>query len=473
MVLGSFLFFLGCFLLIGLWASSRIKSNTEDYLLAGRTVNPLLAGVSAMASLMSGFMFIGYIGLVYSTGLYATWFFIGELTGLIVLTPWMQCAIQRISGEQGVLPFTGLLGRHNGQRYGIVIAITAALTVFFLGIYAAAQLKAGGKALNALFGWPEISGAGIGALVLILYSYRGGIRASIWTDAAQVVVMFAAMAVLCAAGLRTLGGFEELLAALAVIDPDLVNMTRGGIGAAALYVLGWVFAGLAVFSMPHVAVRFMVVSRPRAVVIAQGIFLVAVVTIIVLATICALLTRIFIADLGDPELALPTMTAHMLPEVFVGVVLAGIFASSMSSADSMVLSCSAAVSQNLVSGWAKQFAMAKLSTLLVILAVLGISVWGPGGVFDLVVFAVGGMGSAFGPLLLLRIFGLPISQPTAIIVMLSGLFTALVWRYGFGWNGVVFEAAPGVLVGFSAYVLIRAVGGISGSRDGKTAKKTN
>ena len=115
----------------------------------------------------------------------------------------------------------------------------------------------------------------------------------------------------------------------------------------------------------------------------------------------------------------------------------------------------------------------ELSTLLVILAVLGISVWGPGGVFDLVVFAVGGMGSAFGPLLLLRIFGLPISQPTAIIVMLSGLFTALVWRYGFGWNGVVFEAAPGVLVGFSAYVLIRAVGGISGSRDGKTAKKTN
>ena len=75
MILTSFIVFLVLFLLVGLWATSKRENSTEDYLLAGRKVHPLLAGLSAMASLMSGFMFIGYIGLVYKLGFYAIWFF--------------------------------------------------------------------------------------------------------------------------------------------------------------------------------------------------------------------------------------------------------------------------------------------------------------------------------------------------------------------------------------------------------------
>lgn len=69
MLLGTFAISLALFLGIGLWASSRMKNTTEDYLLAGRTVNPWFVALSAAATDYSGFMYIGYVGFIYMEGL--------------------------------------------------------------------------------------------------------------------------------------------------------------------------------------------------------------------------------------------------------------------------------------------------------------------------------------------------------------------------------------------------------------------
>ena len=453
MILPAFIFFLLLFLAVGLWASSKSIDNTEDYLLAGRKVSPWMAGLSAMASLMSGFMFIGFIGLVYKIGIYATWFFIGEISGILLLTPWLQQRIQQRSQQLRVQTFSGLLAKENGQKNHKLITLIGVLTMIFLGIYAAAQLTAGGKALNNLFNWPQQSGIFIGGIMLMLYSYKGGIRASLWTDSVQAVVMFLAMIALCIAGLSQIGGFVQLHKMLSIIDPNLVNPFPKGPLAAALFFGGWLFAGLAVYSLPHVAVRYMVVSNQKEAKQAQFIFLITAILFMLLSTVVALLARVLLSQLVDTEMALPAMTQLILPDVFIGIVLAGIFASSMSSADSMVLSCSAALSQDVLPSWSKKLSWAKRSTALVIASVMMISMWGPSGVFNLVVFAVGGMGSAFGPLLVLRALGKKPSENTAIAMIICGLGVSLFWRYGLHLNTQVFEAAPGVLSGFVVYGL--------------------
>ena len=370
-----------------------------------------------------------------------------------MLTPWFQLKIQSISSSEGVKTFSQLLIPKKGSGQNLGTQLVGVLTIGFLCVYAAAQLTAGGKALNSLLNWPEISGAGIGALILFLYSFKGGIRASIWTDSIQAIVMFTAMIALCGAGLTDLGGFSNLYSALNNIDPSLTDMAPSGAAAAGLFFFGWIFGGFAACSMPHVAVRFMTVSNKKNTLIAQGTFILTVIGIVFLATTCALLARVYITNLTDPELALPNMALQILPELFVGIVLAGIFASSMSSADSMVLSCSSELSQNLVKKWSGDLENAKLATLLMIVSVLLISIYGSHRVFDLVVFAVGGMGSAFAPILLLRVWGIQPSHRVSVATILGGLITALVWRYGLNLNSVVFEAAPGIVAGFLTYLV--------------------
>ena len=91
--------------------------------------------------------------------------------------------------------------------------LAAIITVTFLGAYAAAQIAAGGKALQGILGWDQATGAWIVAAMVLSYSIAGGIRASIWTDAAQSLVMIVAMTILVVAGVAAVGGLESTMAA--------------------------------------------------------------------------------------------------------------------------------------------------------------------------------------------------------------------------------------------------------------------
>src|SRR5690606_4542276 len=106
---------------------------------------------------------------------------------------------------------------------------------------------AGGKAMHHLFGWDVRVAAVIGAVIVGGYCIAGGIRASIWTDVAQSVVMFAAMGLLLGLALGELGGLGALWRRLEAIDPALTELAPGGYRFGFVgYALGWLGAGLGV-----------------------------------------------------------------------------------------------------------------------------------------------------------------------------------------------------------------------------------
>jgi len=95
--------------------------------------------------------------------------------------------------------------------------VEAIISVFFLLSYASAQLLAGSKALFVLFHWPQWTGSVIDAGIVMVYCYAGGIRASIWTDAAQSFVMIAAMDILLFTAVDHLGGVSATTNAMSDI----------------------------------------------------------------------------------------------------------------------------------------------------------------------------------------------------------------------------------------------------------------
>jgi len=461
MIIASFLFFLLVFVVIGALSILASKHTTSDYLTAGQTIKPWLVALSAVATNNSGYMFTGMIGFTYTNGLSSIWLMVGWILGDYIgsLTLWRS--IRDTTGRQKLESFSGLISDWWGQSYRKLSLISAGLILVFLGTYAGAQLNAGSKALHVLLDWNLATGAILGAVVVLIYSFAGGLRASIWTDAAQSMVMIVAMPLLMWMTLDKVGGWSQMLESLYQIKDGYMNWFPPGSTAlsAFLFVLGWVFAGFGVVGQPHVMVRYMsltdgkLISRVRAWYYSWFIFFYGATVIV------GLLSRLIITDASqfDSELALPTMAVRLMPELLAGLVLAGLFAATMSTADSLVISCSAAISQDLRPDNPLSYWFTKVATLVVVIVALLIALYGNNSVFELVILAWGLLASAFAPLMLLYRFHRLPGEGSAIVIMLSGVLTYLIAHYTWV-SDYVYELMPAMLVAFVVYGLCRAGG---------------
>lgn len=460
MMMASFIAFLVGFLLIGLSSALKSRGTKGDYYLASRSVSPALAGLSAVATNNSGYMFIGVIGFTYVTGLAAVWLMVGWILGDFLASLFIHRQLRLSTERTREVTFAGVLARWQGGDMAHVRRLAAVITVLFLGAYAAAQLAAGGKALYALFGWEKQAGAMLVAAMVALYCLAGGIRASIWTDAAQSLVMVAAMGLLFIAGVDGLGGpqaaWRQMDAVPGFLDWFPNDLLLPGVAGMGLFVLGWMFAGISVIGQPHVMIRFMALDDAghmrQARIYYYGFFIV----FYALATGVGMLSRIYLPDLGglDPELALPTIAAELLPPVLVGMILAGIFAATMSTADSLVLACSSAITHDLAPRRLEKTWEIKSATLGVTMLALVIALAETQSVFSLVILAWSTLASAFGPLLFVLARRQPVEERLALAMMVVGASTAWLWRH-FGLHEDLYEGLPGMLAGLASYYLLR------------------
>lgn len=463
----SFLGFLLAFLGIGVFSATRMKQTTEDYLVASRSVSPWLMALSAVATNNSGFMFIGLIGATYATGLSAMWIMVGWVVGdYLAWLAGVPKKLRKKSEEAGTVTIPSFLGHGIGDSRAVT-AFAGLIVLVFLGIYSAAQLTAGSKALYALFGWDQSIGAVIGAVIVVIYCFAGGIRASIWTDAAQSIVMLGAMILLFGVGVNHAGGWSAMWASLESINPALIDLRPADAAwGFPLFMLGWLVAGIGVVGQPHIMVRAMTLDKVENMDKARAIYVGWNILFAAAAVGVGLASRAVLPEVSgfDAELALPVMATQLLPGVLVGLVLAGLFAATMSTADSQLLACSAALTQDLFPGMANNYRLVKLATLVMTGVVLMIALRG-GTVFQLVVLSWSALASGLGPLLILRVFNRPLTPRVALLMMGTGIGMVLFWRYQLGLSGAIYDVLPGMAAGFAVYVLCFILGFASAPED--------
>jgi len=458
-VIVSFLFFLALFVAIGAYSATRAKKTADDYLLASRSIGPWMTAFSAVATNNSGFMFIGLIGMTYLEGISAAWIMVGWVGGDWLAWLVVHKKLRERSAAASVDTIPSFLALDaQGRRSNLLALIAGLVTIVFLGTYAGAQLSAGSKALHVMFGWPHETGAILGAVVIVLYCFTGGIRASIWTDTVQSIVMLISMLILSAVALEQLGGFEALWSRLRAIDPKLVQIIPEKQFGFVLFLLGWFGAGLGVVGQPHIMIRPMAIRDPEEIKKARTIYFVWYWAFsagcILVALTCRALLDIPSIENFDQELALPQLALQLLPGVLVGVVLGGLFSATMSTADSQVLSCSASIAHDVFpSKKSDHYLLSRGATVGVTLLAVIIALYGNRNVFELVTLAWSLLASSLGPLLVVRVLNQPISPIWGIAMMIGGTASALVWRYGFEFGDAVFDVLPGMLGGFLIFGL--------------------
>ena len=456
-LVASFLLFMCAFAGIGL-ASMWVKEDTtDDYLVAGRGMHPALAALSAVSTWNSGYMFIGFIGFTYTMGYSIIWIGLGSMIGQIVAWVWLYKFIQQSANERGVRSLSSLVSNVTGSPEAKLAAV---LSVLFLAVYAAAQLTSGGKALYVMLGWSEVIGILIGFVLVVAYCYAGGIRASIWTDAAQSSVMIIGSSLLCYVAMQEVGGISGLHEGLESQNANLTSIVPADLNfGVSLWIFAFFLGGLSVAGQPQVVTRVMTLATDQDRKTAMLWFFAWQTPFLLIMVIIGLASRVvFTGTDFDPELGLPMLAMETLGPFWVGLILASIFAATMSTADSQVLACTAAFTDDVMPQISQDHKKTKIVTLVIAAFATAISIFGlyvPGGdsVFALVVLAVYGLGSIFVPILIIRWAGYEPDTNHTMAMMLAALVTVILWSIS-GFGDDIFPSVPGMGAAFITHFVM-------------------
>jgi len=446
----------------------KAEKTTKDYLIASRNIPSWLASLSAAATNTSGYMFIGLIGYTYKAGLSSIWVTIGWICGDYFIWRSVYKKLRTESEEAEVSTVPSFLAGRPGQESRLITIVAGILTLVILAAYASAQLTAGSKALHVLFKWNYSVGAIIGAIIVVLYCLAGGIRASIWTDAAQAIVMIISMSFLLGSAMLTVGSPVALFAELKAIDANLVALFPENLQfGIVLFILGWFFAGIGVIGQPHMAIRIMTIKSVEAMKTARRAYFGWYIPFSITAVGVGLYSRVILPNVKafDPELALPLMAKELMPEIFVGLILAGLFAATMSTADSQVLSSSAALTQDIFPDFGKNRLRTKAGTVIIVFIALCIAVFLPGNksVFTLVVLAWSLLGASIGPVMILRSLGVNLSGLAGSSMMISGAAATILWRFFLGYHTSIYDILPGIAAAVLVFFVFKIYEAIKGT----------
>ena len=404
--------------LIGISSSRFNKPTVKNYYLADKSLSPWLSGLSAMATNNSGYMFIGLIGFTYLNGLSSIWLMIGWILGDYLITKKLFPKIITKSFTSKNVTYASIIGSLVKNK--LITKLIAIISFVFLLIYASAQFAASGKTLMAVMNWEFYFGVITGGLIVLVYSLTSGIRASIWTDAAQSIIMFVSMGALVIFSIIELGGVNQALFQLSEIDGFMSPFQSDQTDSIVFNIfssLSWIVAGMFVVGQPHIMIRFFAVKNNSDLVQSRAFYYSSYILFYGLAFTVGMLSRLVLdQNIGfDPELALPMMAQVLFNPFMVGLIISGIFAATMSTADSLIINCSGNISQDIL-GLTK-FSKTKITsiTLTIALTAIIIALINSGSVFSIVVFSWTILGFLLTPLLIMISLNKSISTKQFVI----------------------------------------------------------
>jgi len=305
-----------------------------------------------------------------------------------------------------------------------------------------------GHAFPAVFAGDPSVGIVIGAVVTVLYTLFGGYLAASVTDTVQGLLMAAVAAVVPAAAIAHAGGVGAFFEAVAQIGErgafteldagvDAAHwLGLGGAddGAAGLaFGFGLVGIGLGYPGQPHAVNKYMGMAPDASMTVARTVGLSWAVLLYAGMLTLGWAVRVwFPMPAGEHEAAIYEASKNLLPVVVDGVVVASVLAAIMSTVDSQLLVCASSVSHDL--GLARRFpdrmlTIARGTVLTIGLGALVAALLLPKDVFGNVLFAWAALGSAFGPLLLVRLCVGPVAPPFALAAMMVGGGSAVLFFY--------------------------------------------
>jgi sodium/proline symporter len=454
---------------------SKGNNTSGDFYLGGRKLGPIVTAMSTEASDMSGWLLMGLPGVAYFTGLAdATWTAIGLAVGTYLNWLFVAKRLRQYSFRIDAITIPDFFAKRYRDPK-LIEGIAAIVVIVFFIPYTASGFAACGKLFTNLFNISYMTAMLISAFVIVAYCAMGGFMAASVTSLVQSIVMTLALVIVLWFGIDTAGGWDAVVANAKSTAGyfSLTSLGNVATGESSNYgfiticsTLAW---GLGYFGMPHILLHFMAAEDENKLKISRRIGTVWVVISMAVAVTIGIVgyamsktgSIVTFASGSSAEAVIVKIAALLSTHgvvlaLLAGVILAGILASTMSTADAQLIAAASGITQNIMIDvfgvkMSDKTNMAVARCTVVMVAVLGVILARDpeSSIFGIVSFAWAGFGAAFGPVMLASLFWKRSNRYGALAGMISGGAMVFIWKYlvrplGGGWN--IYELLPAFIV---------------------------
>ncbi|APH39652.1 sodium:solute symporter [Methanohalophilus halophilus] len=328
----------------------------DDYMVAGRHINPYILALSYGATFISTSAIIGFGGAAGALGMGLLWLAVMNIiVGILIAFVFFGSRTRRMGLRLKAVTFPELLGRRFQSRF--IQGFSGALIGVFMPLYAGIVLIGGARFVETTLGINYDVAVLLLTVIVAAYVITGGLIAVMYTDALQGAFMFIGMLVLLALTYVKLGGITEAHQALTAMTPLVPDSLAAGghLGWTAMPAFGspiwWTLVstlilgvGVGVLAQPQLAVRFMTVENDRALnraVLVGGPFILMMTG--VAFTVGSLSNAFFYKTEGlisvavtggNTDLIIPQYINDAMPETFVILFMLTLLAAAMSTLSS-------------------------------------------------------------------------------------------------------------------------------------------
>jgi Na+/proline symporter len=320
-------------LAIGVWVSRKVKTE-DDYLLAGRSLGPVLVTASIFATWFGAESCVGAAGEVFESGLSAV---SNDPYGYALCLVLMGLLLARTLWNRRVTTLADLFR----SRYSPAVErVVAVLIIPSSLLWAAAQIRAFGGVVASAGSMDHETGMTIAVLVVVTYLMFGGLLADAYNDVVQGAVLIL--------GLATLGTIVFMNV------PDLGAVLTAGPGTPRdaqpmlATVNDWAVPALGSLFAQELLMR---VSGARSARLARNATLTAAGIYVAVGTIPVLLGvvgRSVLPELQNGDQVLPALARHFMGELGFVIFAGALVAAILSTVDSALLACGSLVAHNLL-----------------------------------------------------------------------------------------------------------------------------
>lgn len=465
--------------LVGFLTMRRTR-NQSDFFIGGRTMNKLVVALSAVSSGRSSWLVLALSGMAYKIGVAAVWAVVGYVLAELFQFVYIGRKL-RVETEsyQSITLLDYFESRFQDRDH--LIRITGALIIgIFVTAYVAAQLKAGADSLSTATGLPAVAALILSSVLILIYMTLGGFIAVSYNDVIRAMIMLFGLVVFPAVGLIKVGGLFSLLQILKALNPAHINPVSIGAGA----LIGFLGIGLGSPGQPHIIVRYMSIEHPDQL---RKSALIGTFWNVLMgwgAVIIGLLGRAAIPQIEqlpehNEEMIYLVLSGDYFGPVIYGLLVGGIFAAILSTADSQLLIVASTfvrdiyekiIRRNQPIPEQKKLLLSRLIVIFsgciaLILAYLARDI-----IFWLVLFAWAGLGAAFGPALILSLYWKKTTRLGILSGMITGTVITILWKLYLKAPTGIYELIPAF---FGACGMILLISWIQDRQSGNMKVQAN
>lgn len=459
-----FIVYLVATLGIAWWFSRGSRTNAE-YVLGGKRFSGTALALSERATGESAWLLLGLTGHAFAEGISAIWVALGCVTGILFIWSVMAGRLRSETEKHGVMTVSGLIAKRFPGSERTISLLSSLIIVFFFLFYIAAQFSGSGKVLQKTFGLDPLWGVIISSVVVTAYCMMGGFIAVVVTDVFQSILMIFTLVVFPVIAIFVSASHDVALwQSLQEAGGIYLSATQGKTGVTALlFVLSGLSWALGYTGQPQLLTRMMAIRNDHDVKRAKWVASVWT----ILAYIGAILIGLYgiafvqsgVLDNGqgilsqDAEKILPAMVLAFVNPILAGILLSGVISAMMSTAATELTVSASSMGEDMVGTLRRKVLtdrnrrfLNQFLTLAVGVVAILLALTMTDTVYGLVSYAWSGIGSSFGPALLLILFWKRVSRAGVIASLLTGTIATILWKN-------LFEAQTGISERLTSFVI--------------------